>query len=133
MTDIPAKDFVPRALDALLALRAAGAFDPRETAPGSGVWRWAFRAAGWPVTVDLDGGVLCLRMVHDRDEVAMGRVPGKVMDALLGAAPPPPCSATAEEAMSALRALVSDWKEGNARLGIVPPVKVGHPDNWNRA
>jgi hypothetical protein len=133
MADSPAKDYVPRAIDALLALRAAGGLDARETAPGSGVWRWRFRAGGWPVTVDLDAGVLCLRMVHDRDEVAMGRVPAKAMDALVGGAPPPPTQATAEHAMAALRAIVAEWKQGNARLQIVPPVKVGHPDNWNRA
>ena len=133
MTDGAAKDYGPRTIDALLALRAAGEFAPRETAPRSGVWRWQFRAGGWPVTVDLDAGVLCLRMVHDREEIAMCRVPGRAMDSLLGTAPPATTSATAADAMAALRAVVSDWKKDNARLRIVPPVKVGHPDHWNRA
>lgn len=133
MPDTEAKDYGPRTLEALVALRAAGAFHPEEVQPGLGVWRWTFRSAGWPVVVDLDANVLSLRMVHGRDEVAMARVPARTMDVLLGARPAPAPAGGADDALAALRGVVSAWKRMNPRLFLSPPQKVGHPDNWNRA
>lgn len=121
-------------VEQLLALRTAGALDFRETAPGRGIWKWSFRAGGWPVDVLLDESVLEVRVYHARDEVAMGRVEPAALAVLLGrAAPPAGERASADEAMAGLRAIVAEWKKGNARIFISPPRTQGHPDNWNRA
>jgi hypothetical protein len=136
MPPTAANDYERRILEQLLLLRAAGGFEPAETAPGRGVWQWTFRAGGWPVDVILDTHVLEVRVYHGRDEVAMGRVPEPAMNLLLGRVPvdtggekvPAPAEIVAE-----LRRIISAWKEGNARIFIRPPAVVGHPDNWNRA
>jgi hypothetical protein len=128
-------ELADRIVAQLLRLRAAGGFDPRETAPGRGVWRWAFRAGGWPISVDLDLNVMEMRVYHDRDEVAMGRVRDDAMAVLLGRVPPPAefGRAAPEDVLADLRRIVADWKTDNARIFTRPPVKVGHPDNWNDA
>ncbi|MCG3134007.1 MAG: hypothetical protein HMLKMBBP_01276 [Planctomycetes bacterium] len=127
-------DLGSRIVRGLLSLRAAGALELRETAPGRGIFRTGFRAAGWPVSMDVDASVLEIRVYHSRDEVAMSRVSGTVLDQILGRSPVPagtPKDAAA--AWSELRAVVADWKRDNPRLFIRPPEKAGHPDNWNRA
>lgn len=129
-------DLSRRILEQLLWLRAAGAFDPKETAPGRGVWRWQFRSGGWPVVFDLDTTVNEMRVYHDRDEVAMSPVTTKLMGILLGGAMPPDTGEKvppAEETLRGLRELIAGWKSGNARIFIRPPVKVGHPDHGNGA
>jgi hypothetical protein len=131
----PIAPYAARILDALLRLRAGGALPLAESAPGRGVWRYGFRAAGQPVTIDLDITVLCLRCYHDRDEVAMSPVPPATMDVLLGRKPVPadvPKSAEAE-GVAMLRQVIADWREDNPRLYMRPPATAGHPDNWNRA
>lgn len=134
MPDAPENDYARRFLEQTLLLRAAGGFEPREAAPGSGLWRWQFRSGGWPVDVVLDENVLEIRVYHGRDEVAMGRCPEPAMQVLLGRAPAPRDGApSAAETTAALRGLVAEWKKGNARIFIQPPAKVGHPDHWNRA
>lgn len=129
-------DYPRRILEQLMLLRAAGAFAPAETAPGRNVWRWRFRAGGWPVDVDLDAVVLEIRVYHARDEVAMAPVPANVMRILLGKEEPPqpgePIPAP-EAILAELRRIVAHWKAHNARIFIQPPRKVGHPDAWNRA
>jgi hypothetical protein len=133
MPETPAKEYTARTIEALLALRAHGAFRPAETAPGRGVHRWEFRAGGWPVSVDLDANVLSIRVYLGREEITMGRVPGAAMDALLGRAPPPKPLCGEEQALEALREVVAEWRDMNPRLFMSPPSKVGHPDNWNGA
>jgi hypothetical protein len=135
MPDTPQNEYELRILEQILGLRAAGAFQPAESAPGRGVWNWRFRAGGWPVDVVLDETVLEMRVYHGRDEVAMGRVPAPAMAVLLGRAPAPNGSAapSGDACLAELRKVVADWKSGNARIHIVPPVKVGHPDHWNGA
>jgi hypothetical protein len=135
MSPVPTDPYAVRILEQLLRLRAAGALPLVESAPGRGIWRYGFRAAGQPVSIDLDTTVLCLRVYHARDEVAMGPVPEAVMDALLGRKPVPadvpktPPADTLEE----LRRVVADWRDGNPRIYMQPPETVGHPDNWNGA
>ncbi len=132
---------MPRSINAahiveqLLPLRAAGALPLVESAPGRGVWRYAFRAAGQPVTIDLDATVLTLKCYHDRDEVAMSAVAPETMDVLLGKRPVPAgvAKATEAECVARLRKIVADWRAGNARIYMRPPATVGHPDNWNHA
>jgi hypothetical protein len=127
-------DFPTRILLHLLALRENEALPLPEIAPGRGIFRYRFRAAGWPVTVDLDTSVLEMRVYHGRDEVAMTRVTERLMDELLGRAKPAKKSGlTAEQALAALRQDIRDWKAGNPRIFVRPPVKIGHPDNWNGA
>jgi len=135
MSRFPTDPFAVRILGQLLALRAAGALPLVESAPGRGIWRFGFRAAGQPVSIDLDTTVLCLRCYHDRDEVAMGPVPEAVMDALLGKRPVPPDvpKSSPADSIAALRKAVADWREGNPRIYMQPPEKIGHPDNWNGA
>jgi hypothetical protein len=135
MPKAPHDAFARRILEQLVRLRAAGALPLAETAPGRGVWRWGFRAAGQPVSVDLDTTVLCLRVYHARDEVAMGPVDPATMDVLLGRAPVPAdvAKATEAECVAALRKVVADWREGNPRIYMRPPATAGHPDNWNGA
>src|SRR5262245_13152479 len=135
MSRVPTDPYAVRILEQLLSLRAAGALPLVESAPGRGIWRYGFRAAGQPVSIDLDTTVLCLRVYHARDEVAMGPVPEAVMDALLGRKPVPdgvPKAAPADT-LAELRKIVADWREGNPRIYMTPPETVGHPDNWNRA
>jgi hypothetical protein len=135
MPKAPHDVFARRILEQLVRLRAAGALPLVETAPGRGVWRWGFRAAGQPVSVDLDATVLCLRVYHARDEVAMSPVDVATMDVLLGKAPVPAdvTKATEAECVAELRKVVADWREGNPRIYMQPPATVGHPDNWNDA
>jgi hypothetical protein len=127
--------FAARLLDQLLRLRAGGALPLVETAPGSGVWRWGFRAGGQPVTTDLDTTVCELRCYHDRDEVSMSPVRPGTMEMLLGKAPMPGDvpKTTEADGVAEMRRIIKDWREDNPRLYMRPPVKVGHPDNWNRA
>ncbi len=127
--------YVTRILDQLLRLRAAGALPLAESRPGSGVWRFGFRAGGRMVSVDLDATVLELRCYHDREEVAMGPVRAETMDVLIGRLPVPADAPRSGEAecLAELRRIVADWRELNPRIDIRPPVKVGHPDNWNHA
>jgi hypothetical protein len=135
MSRAPTDPYAVRVLEELLKLRAAGALPLVESAPGRGIWRFGFRAAGQPVSIDLDTTVLCVRCYHARDEVAMSPVPESVMDALLGKRPVPagvPKVAPAD-AIAALRKVVADWREGNARVYMRPPATAGHPDNWNGA
>lgn len=127
-------DYGRRVLRGLLSLRAAGALDLKETAPGRGIWRTSFRAAGWPISIDVDASVLEVRVYHSRDEVTMGRVAGDTLDQLLGRAPVP--AGTPKDAAAAwaeLRAVVADWKRDNPRIFIRQPETVGHPDHHNRA
>lgn len=136
MTETPQNAHARRILEQLLRLREAQALDLRETAPGRGVWKWRFRAGGWPVDVVLDSNVLEMRVYHDRDEVAMSRVPSPVMDRLVARELPPASGdrrPSADEAVAALREVVADWKRGNARIFIRPPAVVGHPDRGNGA
>ena len=135
MARVPTDPYAVRILEQLLRLRAAGALPLVEAAPGRAIWRYGFRAGGQPVSIDLDTTVLCLRVYHWRDEVAMGPVPEAVMDALLGKKPVPadvPKAAPADT-LAELRKVVADWREGNPRIYMQPPETVGHPDNWNRA
>jgi hypothetical protein len=122
-------------LDQLLRLRALNALPLVESAPGRGVWRYGFRCAGQPVTIDLDTTVLCIRVYHDRDEVAMSAVTPEMMDTLMGRRPVPAETgkSTEAECLAALRQIVAQWRDGNARIYMRPPAQVGHPDNWNRA
>ncbi len=137
MATTPDTDDIPsRILWQLLCLRAVGAIEFAETARGSGVFRYGFRAGGWPVTIDLDTGVVEMRVYHARDEVAMVRVPEKALYQLLGRIPMPvgaQTTGTAESALAELRNAIAEWKRENPRIFILPPSKVGHPDNWNRA
>ena len=123
-------------LEQLLLLKLAGAFEPTETDPGCGVWNWRFRSGGWPVDVVLDRNVMELRVYHGRDEVTMGRAPDRVMNMLLGREALPPTGERvppAQESIAALRKIIAQWKDGNARIFIQPPHKVGHPDHRNGA
>ena len=137
MSTTPDKHDIPsRILWQLLCLRAVGALEFTETSPGSDIFRYGFRAGGWPVTVDLDLSVIEMRVYHARDEVAMVRVPEKAMEQLLGRAPMPKGATTTGDAATALAELrnaIRDWKKDNPRIFILPPEKVGHPDNWNHA
>jgi hypothetical protein len=135
MSRVPTDPFALRMMEQLLRLRAAGALPLVESSPGRGIWRFGFRAAGQPVSIDLDTTVLCLRCYHARDEVAMSPVPEAVMDALLGKRPVPddvPKTAPSD-AIAEMRKIVADWREGNPRIYMQPPATAGHPDNWNRA
>lgn len=135
MPKLPHDEFARRILEQLLRLRAAGALPLAETAPGRGVWRWSFRAAGQPVDIDLDTTVLCLRCYHWRDEVAMGPIAPETMEVLLGRRPVPADTgkATEAECVAELRRIVADWRAGNPRIYMQPPATAGHPDNWNGA
>ncbi|MCE9636577.1 MAG: hypothetical protein K8T90_12805 [Planctomycetes bacterium] len=136
MSETAQNDYPRRILEQLLWLRAAKAFDPKETAPGRGVWRWQFRAAGWPVVIDLDTSVHEIRVYHDRDEVAMAPVTTKLMAILLGGDLPPDTGEkvpSPDASIQELRKIVEHWKAGNARIFIRPPMKVGHADHGNRA
>jgi hypothetical protein len=131
----PHDAFARRILEQLVRLRAANTLPLAETAPGRGVWRWGFRAAGQPVSVDLDTTVLCLRVYHARDEVAMGPVDVATMDVLMGKRPAPAgvAKATEAECVAELRRIVADWRLGNPRIYMQPPATAGHPDNWTGA
>jgi hypothetical protein len=88
------------------------------------------------VAVDLDRTVLELRAYHHRDEVSMLPVSERTMEVLLGERPPAETAGPrpdAAEVLAALRQVVAHWRELNPRLFMQPPVKVGHPDNWNNA
>jgi len=137
MSRPPRDPFAIRIIRQLLRLRAAGALRLAETRPGSGVWRYGFRAAGQLVTIDLDTTVLSLRCYHARDEVAMSPLTEAMLDTLLGRRDPVPgdagASGTEAEIVGELRRVVADWREGNPRVYLSPPVTAGHPDNWNGA
>jgi hypothetical protein len=135
MPRFPKDPFGRRMLGELLRLRAIGALPLVETAPGRQIWRYAFRVGGQRVSVDLDATVLEMRCYHHRDEVAMCAVPVELMDVLLGRRPVPSDVPTGEEGaiVAELRRIVGEWRDDNPRLYMQPPVKVGHPDNWNRA
>jgi hypothetical protein len=130
-----ADKFAREIVEQLMRLREADALPLVESAPGRGVWRYAFRAAGQPVSIDLDATVLSLRCYHGRDEVAMSPVPPATVEMLLGRRPIPAGRAktTEAEAVAALRRIVAAWREGNPRIYMTPPGTVGHADNWNRA
>jgi hypothetical protein len=132
---MPPSTYAARIVDQLLRLRAANALPLVESAPGRGVWRYGFRAAGQPVSIDLDTTVLCVRVYHHRDEVAMGVVTPSVMETLLGKRPVADDVPKSTEAacVAELRKIVAEWRDGNARIYMRPPATVGHPDNWNRA
>ena len=135
MARVPTDPYAVRILEQLLRLRAAGALPLVEAAPGRGIWRFGYRAGGQHVSLDLDTTVLCLRVYHARDEVAMSPVPEAVMDALLGKKPVPadvPKTAPSDT-IAELRKVVADWREGNPRIYMQPPETAGHPDNWNGA
>jgi hypothetical protein len=135
MVHAPTDPYARRILEQLLRLRAANALPLVETAPGRGIWRYVFRAAGQPVEIDLDLTVLSLRCYHARDEVAMSPVPPATMEALLGRRPVPAdvAKSTEAECVAELRKTVADWREGNPRIYMKPPDTAGHPDNWNHA
>lgn len=135
MSRIPRDPFGVRILKELVRLRASSALKLVETAPGSRVWRYSFRAAGQPVSCDLDTTALELRCYHHRDEVAMVHLPVGVMDVLTGRRNAPEDVPVASEAeiVADLRSVIADWREGNPRIYMSPPVKAGHPDNWNGA
>jgi len=132
---MPRSSYAALILEQLLRLRAGNALPLVETAPGRGVWRYGFRAAGQPVSIDLDATVNTLRCYHHRDEVAMSPVMPAFMETLLGKRPVAAGTpaGTESECVAELRRIVAEWREGNARIYMRPPVKVGHPDNWNRA
>jgi hypothetical protein len=130
-------DYGNRILEQLLRLREAGALRLTEVAPGRNVHRYLFRAGGWPVSIDLDATVCELRAYHHRDEIVMGhRVGEQVLDILLGRKPYPASGGPRvpeAECLAELARIVAHWKAGNPRIFMQPPVKVGHPDNWNGA
>jgi hypothetical protein len=135
MSRQPKDPFAIRIIEQLLRLRAANALPLTEIAPGRGVWRYAFRVGGQPVTCDLDTIVLEIRVYHHRDEVAMSPLTSELMAMLLGRIPmntelP---AGTEADIVRELRKVIVDWRDGNARIFMRPPVKVGHPDNWNHA
>lgn len=135
MTKIPTDPFALRIFEQLLRLRASNALPLVESAPGRGIWRFGFRAAGQPVSIDLDTTVLCIRVYHQRDEVAMSSVPPGLMDVLLGKKPVPAeiSKATEAECIAELRKIVADWRLDNPRIYMRAPATAGHPDNWNGA
>ena len=135
MPKAPHDVFARRIVEQLLRLRAGNALPLVETAPGRAIWRWGFRAAGQPVSVDLDMTVLCLRVYHARDEVAMSPVDVATMEVLTGKRPVPAgvAKATEAECVAELRKIVADWRAGNPRIYMQPPATAGHPDNWNGA
>lgn len=126
--------FAERILEQLLRLRAAHALPLEPLTNPEGVHRWTFRAGGWPIQVDLDETVLEMRVYHDRQTVATGRVPANVMGALLGRSAIDAGGAVSpEDCMAALRAIVADWRRNNARVFMEPPRVARHPDGWNNA
>ena len=136
MRATPVTGFGDRIVRALLRLRAAGALEAPEVPGVRGVFRYPFLSGGWPVTIDIDRNVLEVRGYHDRDEIVMHRVTVPVMEMLLGERPLAESIERLDdpdEPVRELRQVVADWKSGNPRLFMRPPVKVGHPDNWNRA
>ena len=121
-----------RVLNALLDLKEAGSLPLAQTKPGSGVWRFTFRAAGWPISVDLDTTVCMLRAYHGNDVIATGRVSERAIDALVEGAErpaPPPDRAS----LDGLRAVVRDWKNSNAWIYTKSPDVARHPDGWNNS
>jgi len=126
--------YADRILEQLVKLCAASASTPfaRLESP-DGIWRFTFRAGGWPVQVDIDSTVLEVRVYHGRQVIAMGRVTAPVFAALTGAEPLAKGSASADECIAALRAIVADWRRRNARVYMEPPRVARHPDGWNNA
>lgn len=125
--------YCERLLRALLTLKSAGSLPLEQTAPGSGVWRFRTRAAGWPVVIDLDSTVFGLRAYHGNDVIATGAVSEQVLGALIedgakAAAAPP-----GREALADLRAVIADWKSANARIFMKAPDVARHPDGWNNS
>ena len=124
-------------LQQVLNLRAVGALGLKETRPGSGVFRYRTRAAGWPVNIDLDTTVLEIRAYFgdDVEVIATGPVPEQIMDALVD----PAASVTgspgsdAKKAREAIRAIVSEWRAGNPRVFMHSPRVARHPDGWNNS
>ncbi len=137
-TPVPTR-YSDRILEQLLRLRAADALPLRSGDAAQlpeRIWRFEFRAGGWPVHIDLDDTVLEVRVHHGRESIAKGRVPEGLMRVLLGSRPAPTglaAGASAEESMAALRAIVGDWRRGNARVFIDSPSVARHQDGWNNA
>lgn len=132
MTEAP---YARRLQRELLRLRKAGAFTPQEVPGVRDVFRYQFRAAGWPIVVDLDSTVLEIRAYRDNDTIAVGPVTATVMSMLLGRLPLPDDfpQTSAKDAMNDLRTVVREWAEKNARVHMSSPNVARHPDGWNNA
>ncbi len=124
-------DIAQEFLQHLIELWRAGGLRLGETARGSGVHRFSFRAGGWPIVVDLDTTVLEMRAYHQRDGIATRGVPARVMRALV--TEDPKGDGSVKDALDALRGTVRRWKQDNARLYVRSPDVARHPDGWNRA
>jgi hypothetical protein len=123
-----------RILEQLLKLRSVHALPLRELETPAGLHRFQFRAAGWPVQVDLDETVLEMRVYTGRQTIATGRVAPEVMSAVLGRTPIDAGGAvSADDCIAALREIVGDWRSRNARVHMEPPRVARHPDGWNNA
>jgi hypothetical protein len=129
-------NFSTRILEQVLKLRAADALDMQAKADVKGLYTWCFRAGGWPIEVHLDETVVEMRVYHGRHTISTGRVPPRLFPALIGTAELPAGSGngvSADESLSALRAIVADWKRKNPRVFMEPPRTARHPDGWNNA
>lgn len=133
--DAAATPLRDRILHQLLALHQAGGLALAETGPRSGVFRFGFRAGGWPVTVDLDTTVLELRAYYAGtvEVVATGPVPERIMQRLTSPRSGGVDGAKAKAAKDELRRIVAEWKNRNARIFMRPPAVARHPDGWNNA
>ena len=126
--------FSERIIEQLLRLRAAHAFPLRELESPEGLSRWKFRAGGWPIQIDLDETVLEMRVYNGRQTISTGRVSAQVMSALHGRTPIDAGGAVSpEDCLTALRAIIADWRSKNARVFMAPPRVARHPDGWNNA
>lgn len=117
--------------ECLLALKEAGALPLVQSSPDSGVYRFRMRAGGWPIDVDLDDTVLEIRAYHGNDTIATGRVRDVVMAGLLEN--PTEGRTPTRDELAPLRAVVSDWKQRNARIFMNSPDVARHSDGWNNA
>jgi len=116
----------------LLELADAGALPLAESSPGSSVYEFHMRAAGWPIVISLDATVLELRAYHGRDLITTGPVSTPVTEGLVGCGPAGQAAPTREQ-LAPLRATVKAWKNDNARLFMKSPDVARHPDGWNNA